>query len=85
MEARTARSNAQPRMWLICSFMVRESGTMLHGAHHKIMLGELAILEPRLGDRRHHALLDFGARPANGELRQLIEVESAMSTPRRVR
>ena len=63
-------------MWLICSFMVRESGTMLDGGADQVLLGHLAVLEPRLGDRRDDALLDLGAGPADGERDQLLDVEA---------
>ena len=42
----------------------------------EIVLGEFAIGQPRLGDRRYDALLDFSARPAGRELRQLLDIET---------
>ena len=62
--------------------MVRESGTIFTAACDEILLGDLAVGEPRFGDRGDDALLDFGAGPADGELRQLVEIEPGQH-PRR--
>ena len=63
-DARTARSNAQLRMWLICSFIVRDSGTSLDSDGDEILAGQLPLGQPRLSDCRDDALLDLGAGPA---------------------
>ena len=62
-------------MWLICSFMVRDSGTMLTATLIRSSSRHFPARELGFGHRRDHALLDFGAGPADGELRQLRQVE----------
>ena len=66
--------------------MVRDSGTILPATQDQILLGDLAICEARLGQRRYHALLDFGAGPAVGELPSVaLDRSGPQSTPRRAR
>src|SRR5215471_13634195 len=48
----------------------------LHGYADQVLLRHLAVFEPRLGDRRDHALLDLGAGPAAGEFGQLLDMET---------
>jgi hypothetical protein len=45
------------------------------GHADEIVLGEFAIGQPRLGDRRYHALLDFSAGPASRKLRELLDMK----------
>jgi hypothetical protein len=55
--------------------MVRESGTSFAATLIRSCSVKLAVREARLGDGRDDALLDLGAGPADGELRQLRQVE----------
>src|ERR1035438_9701624 len=50
-------------------------GDDFHRRTDEVVPGDLGIGEARLGERRHYALLDLGAAPAFGELRQLAEVD----------
>jgi hypothetical protein len=45
------------------------------GDGDQIVLGHFPVLQPRLGQSRYDALLDFGPGPAVGELGQQVEVE----------
>src|ERR1700689_679559 len=49
----------------------------LGGSLEEILLGELLLLQPRLGQRRNHRLLDLGAGPAFHVSRQAFQVEVA--------
>src|ERR1035437_2961376 len=63
---------------------------LLHGARERndlhrrldeILPRDLGIGEPRLGQSRHHALLDLGSAPTLGELRQLVELDASHVHP----
>src|ERR1019366_2114882 len=63
---------------------------LLHGARERndlhrrldeILPRDLGIGEPRLGQRRHHALLDLGPAPALSEPRQLAEIDACHVHP----
>src|SRR5713226_10147338 len=58
---------------------------LIHGARERnnahrdadeILLGHVAVGQPRAGQGRYYALLDFGSGPAGGELLQLIQIEA---------
>ena len=71
-----ARSNAHERMWLTCSFMVRESGTNWRIAEYRCLL-PMGSLPSRAGDQcGDDGLFELGAGPALGAIGDRAQVQA---------